>query len=162
MADNIATFKFVVRTIAQRHGLHASFMPKPFSFFNGSGMHLSLSLWNGQQNVFVDPEEPFCPSKNAGSFIAGLIRHADAVTAITNPLVNSYKRLVSSELAPAIKGWSFQNRNTMIRIPDQHDNGSHVIMRSPDPAAKPLPDNCCLPGSGLRGCSKGNNAAAGG
>jgi len=154
MADNIATFKFVVRTIAQRHGLHASFMPKPFSFFNGSGMHLNLSLWNGQQNIFVDPEEPFGLSKNAGSFIAGLIRHADAITAITNPLVNSYKRLVSNELAPAIKGWSFQNRNTMIRIPDQRDNDAQVIMRSPDPAANPyLTISACL-AAGLEGVLK--------
>jgi len=154
MTDNIVTFKLVVRTIAQRHGLHASFMPKPFSLFNGSGMHLSLSLWNGQQNIFIDPGEPFGLSKNAGSFIAGLIGHADAITAITNPLVNSYKRLASNELAPTIKGWSFQNRNTMIRIPDQRDHGAQVIMRSPDPAANPyLTISACL-AAGLEGVLK--------
>lgn len=137
MADNIATFKFVVRTIAQRHGLYASFMPKPLSQVNGSGMHLHLSLLCGEQNAFADPMEPSGLSKVAEHFVAGLINHASALTAITNPLVNSYKRLVSSELAPALAGWSLQNRNTMVRIPAQREEGTQVIVRSPDPAANP-------------------------
>ncbi|MEW6425224.1 MAG: glutamine synthetase family protein [Bacillota bacterium] len=129
MADQIATFRFVVRTIAQRHGLHASFMPKPFAHLNGSGMHLHLALFTGEENVL---------NKVAGSFIAGLIEHAPALTAIANPLVNSYKRLAAaSELAPALAGWSSGSRNTMIRVPNQREPLTHIILRSPDAAANP-------------------------
>ncbi|MEW6275085.1 MAG: glutamine synthetase family protein [Bacillota bacterium] len=129
MADQIATFRFVVRTIAQRHGLHASFMPKPFAHLNGSGMHLHLALFTGEENVL---------NKVAGSFIAGLIEHAAALTAIANPLVNSYKRLAAaSELAPALAGWSSGSRNTMIRVPNQREPLTHIILRSPDAAANP-------------------------
>lgn len=128
MADQIVTFRFVVRTIAQRHGLHASFMPKPFARLNGSGMHLHL---------FLRPEEENASRQLAGRFIAGLIEHAASFTAIANPLVNSYKRLAFSELAPAIAGWSSSSRNTMIRVPNQQEALAPIILRSPDAAANP-------------------------
>jgi len=151
MADNIVTFKFVVRTIAQRHGLYASFMPKPFAQVNGSGMHLHLSLWREEQNILADPAEPFSLSRVTEHFIAGLINHAPALAAITNPLVNSYKRLVSGELAPSLAGWSLQNRNTMIRIPAQREEGTQVIVRSPDPAANPYLSIAACLAAGLDG-----------
>lgn len=136
MADNIVTLKFVVRTISQRHGLHASFMPKPFSSVNGSGMHLHLSLKQGDQNAFWD-QDTLGLSAVIHHFIAGLMKHAPALTAVANPLVNSYKRLLTSELAPAHIGWSLENRNTMIRVPAQREEDTQIIMRSPDPAANP-------------------------
>jgi len=145
MADQIATFRFVVRTIAQRHGLHASFMPKPFAHLNGSGMHLHLALFTGEENVL---------NKVAGSFIAGLIEHAAALTAIANPLVNSYKRLAFSELAPAIAGWSNSSRNTMIRVPNQREALAPIILRSPDAAANPYLVIAVALASGLDGIAR--------
>ncbi|MEW5898568.1 MAG: glutamine synthetase family protein [Bacillota bacterium] len=145
MADQIATFRFVVRTIAQRHGLHASFMPKPFARLNGSGMHLHLSLHPGEENA---------SRQSAGWFIAGLIEHAAALTAIANPLVNSYKRLAFSELAPAIAGWSNSSRNTMIRVPNQREALSPIILRSPDAAANPYLVIAVALASGLDGIAR--------
>lgn len=137
MADKIATFKFVVRTIAQRHGLHASFMPRPIAAFNGSGMHLHLSLWREGKNIFDDPSGTGGLSKIAYNFIGGLLLHAPAITAIANPLVNSYKRLLPVELSPFLVAWSEQNRTTMIRVPAQRGDGTTLVLRSPDPAANP-------------------------
>jgi len=137
IADSIATFKFVVRTIAQRHGLHATFMPKPVSGVNGSGLHLQMSLWQDEKNVFYAAKEPDGLSITAKRFIAGLVEHAGALTAIANPLVNSYKRISSNDLAPVLAGWSENNRSAMIRVPSWRGNGTRVILRSPDPTGNP-------------------------
>lgn len=136
-ADNISTFKFVVRTIAQRHGLHASFMPKPFSDYNGSGMHLHQFLWRDGENVFSDPDGALSLSEDAYHYIGGLLKHAGAITAITNPLVNSYKRLRPGCLAPVLAAWSQHNRSTMIRVPAQRGQGTRIILRNPDPTGNP-------------------------
>lgn len=137
MADKIATFKFVVRTVAQRHGLHASFMPKPISGLNGSGMHLHLSLWQEAKNAFDNPDGALGLSDAAIFYIGGLLRHARAVAAIANPLVNSYKRLLPGELFPVLVAWSELNRSTVIRVPSQRGDGTRIVLRNPDPAANP-------------------------
>ncbi|SFF98539.1 L-glutamine synthetase [Desulfotomaculum arcticum] len=137
MADSITTFKFVVRTIAQRHGLHATFMPKPVSEYNGSGQHLLLSLWQNDSNLFYDESISEGLSKTAKQFIAGLLEHAGALTAVANPLVNSYKRISANDLAPILAGWSEGNRSTMIRVPSWRGPGTRAVLRSPDPAGNP-------------------------
>ena len=116
-ADNIMTFKLAVRTIAKRHGLHATFMPKPKYGVNGSGMHVNMSLWKDGMNLFADPNDSLGLSQNAYHFIAGLMKHICPMTAITNPLINSYKRLVSGYEAPIYIAWSAVNRSQLIRIP---------------------------------------------
>lgn len=136
-ADNIATFKFVVRTIAQRHGLHASFMPRPLCGENGSGMHLHQSLWKDEQNIFNNPSGNLGVSDQMRYYIAGLIKHAGAITAIANPLVNSYKRIVPGNLAPILAAWSEQNRSTMIRVPAGRGDNTRLVLRSPDPTCNP-------------------------
>ena len=151
MADSIATFKFVVRTIAQRHGLHASFIPRPFKEYSGSDMYLHLSLWREGKNAFYDPEEPYQLSRMARCFIAGIIAHAAALTAIANPLVNSYKRLVPGDLSPVLAAWSEENRNAMIRVPALRGEGTQVILRSPDPTANPYLTLAAFLAAGLEG-----------
>ncbi|MCS5695616.1 type I glutamate--ammonia ligase [Desulfofundulus thermocisternus] len=155
VADSIATFKFVVRTIAQRHGLHASFMPRPLASCNGSGMHLHQSLWRDGENAFYDPAGQYRLSELACRYIAGLIAHAGALTAITNPLVNSYKRLVPTDLAPVLAAWSEENRSTMIRVPAQRGEGTQVVLRSPDPTANPYLALAASLAAGLDGIEKG-------
>ncbi|MFY9279974.1 MAG: type I glutamate--ammonia ligase [Caldicoprobacterales bacterium] len=136
-ADNVMTFKMVVRFIAQGHGLHATFMPKPVYGIAGSGMHLNQSLFCNGQNVFYDPEGEMGLSDIALYYIGGLMKHASAITAITNPLVNSYKRLVSGYEAPVYIAWSGQNRSPLIRIPSNRGVGTRVELRSPDPSCNP-------------------------
>ena len=136
-ADNVMTFKMVVRIVAQRHGLHATFMPKPVYGIAGSGMHLNQSLFSNGQNVFYDPEGEMGLSDIALYYIGGLMKHASAITAITNPLVNSYKRLVSGYEAPVYIAWSGQNRSPLIRIPSHRGVGTRVELRSPDPSCNP-------------------------
>lgn len=136
-ADNVMTFKMVVRIIAQRHGLHATFMPKPVYGIAGSGMHLNQSIFKDGENVFYDPEGEMGLSQVAIYYIGGLMKHAPALTAITNPLVNSYKRLVSGYEAPVYIAWSGQNRSPLIRIPANRGIGTRVELRSPDPACNP-------------------------
>lgn len=137
ISDKIATFKFVVRTIAQRHGLHASFMPKPIGRLSGSGMHLNQSLWSGGKNVFDHPEGHLGLSEIAYNYIGGILQHARAITAIANQLVNSYKRLLPNDLCPVLVAWSERNRSTMIRVPAERGNGTRIILRSPDPTCNP-------------------------
>ncbi|MTI80301.1 MAG: type I glutamate--ammonia ligase [Firmicutes bacterium] len=138
VADKIVTFKFVVRTIAQRHGLHATFMPKPIFGINGSGMHANQSLMTlDGQNAFYDPKGKDQLSEKAYNYIAGLLKHANAVTAITNPTVNSYKRLVPGYEAPVYLAWSGSNRSAVIRIPAKRDMSTRVELRSPDPSCNP-------------------------
>lgn len=150
-ADNIMTFKLAVRTIAKRHGLFASFMPKPRQGENGSGMHINMSLVKDGKNIFDDPDGELGLSKEAYYFIGGLMKHAKAMTLITNPLVNSYKRFIPGYEAPVFIAWSFTNRSPMIRIPSPRGCETRVELRSPDPAANPyLALGVCL-AAGLDG-----------
>ncbi len=136
-ADNIATFRFVVRTIAQRHGLYATFMPKPIIGINGSGMHTNQSLFKDGENAFYNPGGELELSDTAYYYIGGLIKHARAIAAVTNPIVNSYKRLVPGYEAPVYVAWSARNRSPLIRIPAKRGASTRIEMRNPDPAANP-------------------------
>lgn len=136
-ADNIMTFKLAVKTIAKRHGLHASFMPKPKFGIDGSGMHINMSLSHNGKNVFYDENDEMGLSKEAYYFIGGIMKHMKGMTAITNPLVNSYKRLVPGFEAPVHIAWSGTNRSPLIRIPAAKGESTRVELRSPDPAANP-------------------------
>jgi glutamine synthetase len=137
IADKVMTFKFVVRTIAQRHGLHATFMPKPVFGIAGSGMHMNQSLFKNGQNVFFDPNTPDQLSENAKYYIGGLMKHARAMAAITNPTVNSYKRLVPGYEAPVYVAWSSRNRSPLIRIPAKRGSSTRIELRNPDPSCNP-------------------------
>lgn len=136
-ADNIMTFKLAVKTIAKRHGLHATFMPKPKFGVNGSGMHINMSLSKDGKNIFDDPSDKLGLSKEAYYFIGGIIKHMKGMTAITNPLVNSYKRLVPGYEAPVYIAWSATNRSPLIRIPASRGEGTRIELRCPDPSANP-------------------------
>lgn len=136
-ADNIMTFKLAVKTIAKRHGLFASFMPKPKYGTNGSGMHINMSLEKDGENIFYDENDEMQLSKEAYYFIGGIMKHMKGMTAITNPLVNSYKRLVPGYEAPIYIAWSATNRSPLIRIPASREDGTRVELRCPDPAANP-------------------------
>ncbi|MDO5382253.1 MAG: type I glutamate--ammonia ligase [Eubacteriales bacterium] len=137
-ADNIMTFKLTVKTIAKRHGLYATFMPKPKFGINGSGMHVNMSLATQDgKNIFADENGKLGLSEDAYHFIAGLLKHAKGMAVITNPLVNSYKRLVPGYEAPVYIAWSATNRSPLIRIPASRGNGTRVELRNPDPAANP-------------------------
>ncbi len=137
-ADNIQTFKMTVKTIAKRHGLYATFMPKPKFGMCGSGMHINMSLAaRDGSNIFADENGKFGLSEDAYHFIAGIMKHARGMAAITNPLVNSYKRLVPGYEAPVYIAWSAKNRSPLIRIPASRGNGTRVELRNPDPTANP-------------------------
>ena len=153
-ADNIMTFKLAVKTIAKRHGLFASFMPKPKYGINGSGMHINMSLEKDGKNVFFDENDKMQLSKEAYYFIGGIIEHVKGMTAITNPIVNSYKRLVPGYEAPIYIAWSATNRSPLIRIPAARGEGTRVELRCPDPSANPyLALAVCL-AAGLDGIRK--------
>ncbi len=150
--DNIQTFKLVVKTIARKHGLHATFMPKPLFGVNGSGMHCNMSLFKGKENAFFDPgNDKLELSETAYQFIAGIIKHATAFTAVTNPTVNSYKRLVPGYEAPCYVAWSARNRSPLIRIPASRGLSTRVEVRSVDPAANPYLAMAVLLKAGLDG-----------
>ncbi|MGN0515023.1 MAG: type I glutamate--ammonia ligase [Lachnospiraceae bacterium] len=154
-ADNIMTFKLAVKTIAKRHGLYATFMPKPKYGVAGSGMHINMSLSSNGKNVFADPEDENGLSKVAYQFIAGIMEHMNGIAAITNPLVNSYKRLVPGYEAPIYVAWSAKNRSPLIRVPAARGNGTRVELRCPDSAANPyLALAVCL-SAGLDGIRRG-------
>lgn len=137
-ADNIQTFKMTVKTIAKRHGLYATFMPKPKFGISGSGMHINMSLaTEAGKNIFADEKGKIGLSDDAYHFIAGIMKHARGMSAITNPLVNSYKRLVPGYEAPVYIAWSAKNRSPLIRIPASRGNGTRVELRNPDPTANP-------------------------
>lgn len=136
-ADNIVTFKLAVKTIAKRHGLHATFMPKPKQGINGSGMHINMSLSKDGKNIFSDASDDFGLSKEAYYFIGGIMKHMKGMAAITNPLINSYKRLVPGYEAPVYIAWSATNRSPLIRIPASRGEGTRVELRCPDPSANP-------------------------
>ncbi|ANU28021.1 type I glutamate--ammonia ligase [Planococcus versutus] len=152
--DDIQTFKLVVKTIARKHGLHATFMPKPLFGVSGSGMHMNVSLFDGKRNTFLDEDGDMKLSKTAYQFIAGVIEHAKGYTAITNPLVNSYKRLVPGYEAPCYIAWSGQNRSPLVRIPSSRGLSTRVEVRSVDPAANPYLAMAVLLGAGLDGIKR--------
>ena len=154
-ADNIMTFKLAVKTLAQKNGLHATFMPKPIFGINGSGMHTNMSLFQGGKNAFYDPDDPKGLSKEAYSFIAGLLAHVKGMAAVTNPLVNSYKRLVPGYEAPCYLAWSASNRSALIRIPAARGQSTRVELRSPDPACNPFLELALCLAAGLDGIEKG-------
>ncbi len=154
-ADNVVTFKHVVKTYARRHGLHATFMPKPVFGINGSGMHTNMSLMKDGKNAFYDPDKEYGLSDTALHFIAGILTHVKAITAVANPLVNSYKRLVPGYEAPVYIAWSASNRSTLIRVPAARGMGTRVELRSPDPACNPYLEMAMCLAAGLDGIKKG-------
>jgi len=136
-ADNITTFRFIVKNVAIRNGLHATFMPKPIYGVNGSGMHTHMSLFAGGTNVFYDPKAQWQLSETCLNYIGGMLRHAKGFCAITNPLVNSYKRLVPGYEAPTAISWSVQNPNPLVRVPAERGTGTRIELRMPDPSCNP-------------------------
>ena len=150
-ADNISTFRFVVKQVARKFGLEASFMPKPVFGQNGSGMHTHQSLFRLGQNSFWDPQAEWELSRVALHYIGGLLRHARGMCAVTNPLVNSYKRLVPGFEAPVNVAWSMRNRSPMIRVPDRRGSGTRIELRTPDPSANPYLALTVMLAAGLDG-----------
>ncbi len=136
-ADNMATFKYIVRTVANKYNLHATFMPKPVFGINGSGMHTHMSLFRGDENAFYDPNAEYQLSDIAKYFVGGLLKHVSHFLAITNPLVNSFKRLVPGYEAPVNIAWSEHNRSPLIRVPAKRGKSTRVELRVPDPSCNP-------------------------
>lgn len=153
--DNIQTFKLVVKTIARKHGLHATFMPKPLFGVSGSGMHCNLSLFREGENIFYDTTGDLELSEVAHQFIAGILKHAPGFTAVTNPTVNSYKRLVPGYEAPCYVAWSARNRSPLLRIPSSRGLSTRVEVRSVDPSANPYLAMAALLKAGLDGIKNG-------
>ncbi|WP_427109710.1 type I glutamate--ammonia ligase [Lysinibacillus xylanilyticus] len=149
--DNIQTFKLVVKTIARKHGLHATFMPKPLFGEAGSGMHFNVSLFKGKENSFYDESTELGLSETAMQFMAGVLAHVQGFTAVTNPTVNSYKRLVPGYEAPCYVAWSAQNRSPLIRIPSARGLSTRVEVRSVDPSANPYLAMAVILEAGLEG-----------
>lgn len=150
-ADNIQTFKLVVKTVARKYGLYATFMPKPLSGINGSGMHLNMSLFNDKGNTFYDKDGELEISQEAYYFLGGLLKHARSFTAVCNPIVNSYKRLVPGYEAPVYVAWSGSNRSPLIRIPSARGNSTRLELRSVDPTANSYLAIACVLEAGLDG-----------
>lgn len=159
-ADNIMTFKLTIKSIAKRHGLHATFMPKPKSGINGSGMHINMSLSKDDKNIFADASDEKGLSKEAYSFIAGIMKHIKGMTVLTNPLVNSYKRLVPGYEAPVYIAWSATNRSPLIRIPASRGEGTRIELRCPDPTANPYMVLAVCLAAGLDGIKNNLKPAA--
>ena len=154
-ADNIVTFKLVVKTVAHQHGMYATFMPKPVYGMAGSGMHVNMSLMKDGKNAFYDPDDKLGLSKTAYSFIAGILEHARGMAAVTNPLVNSYKRLVSGYEAPVYIAWSASNRSPLVRVPASRGVGTRLELRNPDPSANPYLTLALCLAAGLDGIRRG-------
>ena len=158
-ADNIGTFRTVVRSIAAQHDMHATFMPKPIPRINGSGMHTHLSLFEDGENAFHDEDDEFNLSDTAKMFLAGVLEHAPAITAVANPTVNSYKRLVPGYEAPVYIAWSDVNRSALIRKPAARvPAASRIELRSPDPSCNPYLALAAMIESGLDGIEQGLEA----
>ncbi len=136
-ADNVTTFKVAVKAIAAKHNLHATFMPKPIYGINGSGMHCNVSLFKDGKNAFFDENAEYQLSETAKYAVGGMLKHVKSFTAITNPLVNSYKRLVPGYEAPVYLAWSLANRSALLRVPAKRGVSTRVELRSPDPACNP-------------------------
>jgi glutamine synthetase len=158
MADNIMTFRLVVKEVAQELGAHATFMPKPITGVNGSGMHTHLSLFEGDLNAFHDPGDPYGLSKVGRHFIAGLLHHAREITAVTNQWVNSYKRLIVGYEAPVHICWARNNRSALVRVPvpkSGKESSTRIEFRSPDPACNPYLAFSLMLAAGLKGIDEG-------
>ncbi|MED3662628.1 type I glutamate--ammonia ligase [Ureibacillus sp. FSL K6-8385] len=150
-ADNIQTFKLVVKNIARKHGLHATFMPKPLYGVNGSGMHCHQSLFRGNENAFYDENDELGLSETAKQYLAGILKHAYSFAAITNPTVNSYKRLVPGYEAPCYIAWSGKNRSPLVRVPASRGLSTRIELRNPDPSANPYLALAVMLAAGLDG-----------
>ena len=150
-ADNIMTFKMVVKTIAKRHGLYATFLPKPIFGINGSGMHTNQSLCKDGKNAFHDESDKLGLSRECYSYIAGVLKHVKGFAAITNPIINSYKRLVPGYEAPVYMAWATKNRSPLIRIPAARGASTRIELRNPDPACNPYLALACMLAAGLDG-----------
>ncbi|HUV05346.1 MAG TPA: glutamine synthetase family protein [Armatimonadota bacterium] len=158
MADNVMTYRLVVKEIAMKYGVYATFMPKPLYGQNGSGMHTHQSLFKNSRNTFFDAKDKHHLSKTARSYIAGLLKHAPEITLVTNQWVNSYKRLVPGYEAPAYVSWALRNRSDLIRIPAYkpgREEATRVEYRSPDPACNPYLAFAVMLSAGLEGIEKG-------
>jgi len=153
-ADRIMTLKLTSKTIALKHNLHVTFMPKPIFGINGSGMHTHLSLFKKGENIFYDPNGKYRLSQEALYFIGGLLKHAKGFTAITNPLVNSYKRLTPGYEAPVYIAWSERNRSPLVRIPAERGVGTRAELRSPDPSCNPYLAFAVILKAGIDGIKK--------
>jgi glutamine synthetase len=158
MADNVMTYRLVVKQIALNNGVYATFMPKPVFGINGSGMHVHQSLFKDGKNAFFDAKDKYYLSKTAKSFVAGLLKHAPEFTAITSQWVNSYKRLVPGYEAPVYLSWARRNRSDLIRVPEYKpgkENATRIELRSPDPACNPYLTFAVMLAAGLEGIEKG-------
>jgi glutamine synthetase len=158
MADNLMTFRLLVREIAVENGYYATFMPKPLEGVQGSGMHSHLSLFEGDLNAFHEPGDVYGLSKVAYSFIAGLLRHASEITAVTNQLVNSYKRLIVGYEAPVYVTWARNNRSALVRVPVTKrgkESSTRIEYRAPDPACNPYLAFSVMLAAGLKGIEEG-------
>ena len=158
MADNVMTYRLVVKQIALSHGVYATFMPKPVFGINGSGMHVHQSLFKGDRNAFFDSKDSYFLSKEARSYIAGLLKHAPEITCIANQWVNSYKRLVPGYEAPVYLSWARRNRSDLIRVPEYRpgkENATRIEFRSPDPTCNPYLAFSVMLAAGLEGIEKG-------
>mgnify|MGYP000389189479 CR=1 FL=1 len=154
MADAAMTYRFVVKEVALKHGIHATFMPKPLFGVNGSGMHTHQSLFKGNRNAFFDPDDPYHLSATAKHYIAGLLRHSREITAVTSQWVNSYKRLVPGYEAPVYICWGQKNRSALVRVPRYKpgkEKATRAEMRSPDPACNPYLAFAVMLAAGLAG-----------
>jgi glutamine synthetase len=158
MADNVMTFRMVVKRIASELGVHATFMPKPIEDAFGSGLHAHLSLFEGDVNAFSDPGDEFGLSKTGKHFIAGLLRHAREITAVTNQTVNSYKRLIAGYEAPTYISWARNNESALVRVPHpkrEKQSSTRVEFRSPDPACNPYLAFAVMLAAGMKGVEEG-------
>jgi glutamine synthetase len=153
-ADNITTFKFVVRKVAQKYQLHATFMPKPVFGINGSGMHVHQSLLENGNNIFNDSRTEDGLSEISKHYIAGILKHAKSFVAITNPLINSFKRLVPGYEAPVNIAWSERNRSPLVRVPAKRGSSTRIEVRVPDPSANPYLALAVMLAAGLDGIEK--------
>ena len=158
MADNVMTFRLIVKEIAMEQGVFASFMPKPLAGVQGSGMHTHMSLFEGDENAFHEPGDPYGLSKVARSFIAGLLHHAPEITAVTNQLVNSYKRLIAGYEAPVYVTWARNNQSALVRVPVTKrgkQSSTRIEYRAPDPACNPYLAYSVMLAAGLKGIEEG-------
>jgi glutamine synthetase len=157
MADNVMTYRMVVKEVALKNGVYASFMPKPIFGENGSGMHVHQSLFKGDRNAFFDKDDSYYLSKTARCYIAGILKHAPEIIAVTNQWVNSYKRLVPGYEAPVYLSWARRNRSDMVRVPEYRpgrENSTRIEFRAPDPACNPYLAFSVMLAAGLEGIEK--------
>ncbi len=158
MADNVMTYRYIVKEVATRYGFYATFMPKPIFGINGSGMHTHQSLFKGDRNAFFDPDDEFHLSDIAKKYIAGILRYAPEITAVTNQWVNSYKRLVPGYEAPVYISWGRRNRSALVRVPmykPGKEKSTRIEFRSPDPACNPYLAFSVMLAAGMKGIEEG-------